>query len=244
MAPRLAISLMLLVMLIATSLVGAAESNILVDHRPTRRGGPAADTEFINMVGAPSWQQEADDFSLSSPSAIATITAWGFYDQDNPPVIETMRIRFYDSRPGDGFPGNVLYEQEFSSFSREATGHIVADHDGLREYFYTFDLPAPVVLDAATPYWIELVQIGDVSTAFRWEASSGGDRSRVFINPFFPDWTPAGGADLAFQLFALPEPASFVLVSISLLPVVAARPRSACRLVKDSLSREWRNRPR
>ncbi len=205
----------------------AAEQNVLVDHQPTRRGGPAADTDFINMSGHESWQLLADDFSLSATTAIGRVTAWGFYNLDNPPSTETMRIRFYDSRPGDGFPGNVLYEQQFSSFSRIATGQIVFDNDGLREFFYTFDLPVPVILDASTQYWLELVQLNDVTTAFRWESSSSGNRSLVFEHPAFPDWTLASGSDVAFQLFAVPEPTSLVLISLSLLQMVSARRRAA-----------------
>lgn len=213
-----------------TAAAPAAEQNVLIDHQPTRRGGPAADTEFLDMFGFPFSNFEADNFVLASPAAITRINAWGFHDLDNPPATETMRIRFYDSRPGDGLPGGVLYEETFSNFTRIATGQIVFTGVDPHEYFYTFDLASPVALASTTLYWLELVQVGDLQTAFRWELSSGGDRSRVFRNPSFPDWTVASGSDLAFQLIAVPEPASLSFMALLIIRAVTGRRRSGTRM--------------
>jgi hypothetical protein len=208
---------------------GPALAQIVVDHQPTQRGGPAADTDFINMFGQRRWQLVADDFMLSSPAELRRVSAWGFYSEDNPPGQETMRIRFYDARPVDGLPGNILYEQEFTSFSRVATGRVVFVGILPREFFYTFDLPTPLALAAGTPYWFELTQLGDVTTTFRIETSGPSAEMHSFLNSAVTDWTPST-SNLAFQLSTIPEPASGCLLSALVLTAVAARRRSAGRI--------------
>lgn len=209
---------------ITSMLVLPAEAQIVVDHQPARSGGPAADTDFINMFGQHVWQLVADDFTVAEPAEVRRVTAWGFYDQDKPPSQESMRIRFYDARPGDGLPGNVLCEHETWRFERIATGHIVFTGIGPHEYFYTFDLPTPVALSAGAPYWLELTQLGDASTHFRIEFSGAATERSAHLNPFVSDWT-LGSSNLAFQLIAVPEPASVSFVLVAVLGAVTSRRR-------------------
>ncbi|MFO0972243.1 MAG: hypothetical protein U1A27_02225 [Phycisphaerae bacterium] len=185
----------------------------LIGQPPNHFGGPAADTDFINMFGQQSWQQLAEDFTLSAPADIRKIRWWGFYDQDNPPASETMRIRFYAARPGDGLPGAVLQETTLSSPSRIATGLIVQVGINPHEYRYEAILPALFSAAAGVPYWIEIVQVGDVSTHFRWEDSGTGDDRYVFLNRIVADWTESTlHVDLAYQLVAVPESSTVTLL--------------------------------
>ncbi len=202
------------------SVAFATQQNDLVDHQPNRSGGPASDGDFINAFGQRRSQQLADEFSLSAAADITTVSAWGFYNLDNPPAIETMRVRFYSARPSDGFPGNVLYEEELTSFSRIATGHVVFVGVDPREFLYTFDLAQPVSLSGGTPYWLEIMQVNDMDTTFRWESSGGGNHVVAFKNTLNPDWTSDIGYDLAFQLIGIPEPTSVAFLTIGAAAIV------------------------
>lgn len=196
-------------------------TGIVVDRPPLNSGGPAADTAFINSVTLLSESQQlADSFSLPEYAMIRRITWWGFYTLDNPPLSEAIRIRFYESRSNPALPASIMMETTVISPARSATGRRVAVGLGPREFTFTTDLISPFAANADTTYWIEITQLGDISTAFRWEFSDGGDRF-AFLNANVPDWQIAtiNGVNLALQLSTVPEPSSFLLgiCSVSLV---------------------------
>jgi hypothetical protein len=199
---------------------GRLEAGILVDHQPLNSGGPASDTDFINDSGFQRWQQLADDVLLSESAEVTHLTWWGFYGgsfsgSPNPPVgDETMRIRFYDARPGDGLPGEVLYEESYLNPTRTWTGRIVGVGSGPREYRFNAALTKPFAIEAGVPYWFEVVQVGDVNSAFRWEYSIKAEANGfVFRHTTLPNWqhTVNTPGDLAFQLISVPEPQTALL---------------------------------
>ena len=194
---------------------------VIVDHQPLQSGGPASDTEFLDMLGNPFWQQVADNVLIPGPALVRRVVWWGFYNLDNPPVEETMRLRFYDARPTDGLPGDVLFEESFLNPTRVATGRQILVDFTPDEFIYHVDLTIPFDLDASVPYWLEITQIGDVDTAFRREFAFTDQDSFARRNPFAPNWAfSALDADLAFQLLSIPEPSTlvlFVFASIVLL---------------------------
>lgn len=150
---------------------------------------------------------------------IQHIVWWGFYHLDSPPATETMRIRFYDARPGDGLPGAILYEESFLDPSRTATGLIVFTGVGPHEYIYHVDLMTPFELAADTLYWLEIVQVGDLDSHYRWEFGTAAPEDEfAFCNPIIPNWmsTGAGSWNNALQLWTVPEPSSFVLLAFGL----------------------------
>lgn len=196
-------------------------SDIIVDHPPHPFGGPDSDTSFRLFSGQSYWQRLADDFSLASPDVAIGLTFWGFYNEDNPPATETIRIRILGARPGDMLPdeSNVLSETTVQNPSREWTGRIVLANVDVREYRFQASLASPVILNALTPYWLEVVQIGEITTRFRWENSVADLTGHTFINPATGnDWrhTSSGvSVDLAFQLIS-PEPASAAIICLGL----------------------------
>lgn len=200
---------------------------IVVDHQPHPFGGLGSDTLFPNPGnGQPAWQQVADDFMLAADYEIGTIKWWGFYNADNPPAAEMMRIRFYGARPSDGLPddGNILYETSVQDHARTWTGRIVATGIGPREYLFQTVLPTPVLLEGGTKFWLEIVQVGDLSTTFRWEFSVSDQNGMAASNSNVPAWhstTPTG--DSAFQLITIPEPTSFALLGTGLAVLVLRR---------------------
>lgn len=186
---------------------------LIIDHPPTQAGGPASDTEFMTATGQPFWQQSADNFQLAEPAIINEIRWHGFYHLDNPPAIETFRIRFYDARPGDGLPGAHFFEEFFLSPTRIATGLLIGVGVLPHEYLYTVELMNPIQLDASVPYWLEITQMGDIQTHFRFEYATPTGLSYAFINPNVTDWEISTAlSDLAFELWSIPEPSTCVLL--------------------------------
>jgi hypothetical protein len=213
---------------------GQVGDDIIVDHPPHNAGGSTADTELIDMLGRPAWQLAADDILLDAPATVRRVTWWGFYHLDNPPTEETMRIRFYDARPGDGLPGEILFEEHFLNPARVATGRRVFVSVDPAEYEFTVDLHTPFHLLAGTPYWLEIVQLGDIGTHFRWEFGLAEITGRAFVNSNVPDWlhTGPGTSDLAFRLLQIPEPGSIWLFVIGVS--VLGLPRKEVNLTKQN----------
>lgn len=211
-------------MLTACLAIGAAPvfADIVVQQLPYQGGGPASDTLFRNQLNQVVWQQEADNILLSSPAIVRQVSWWGFYGGSGapvtpPPPVETMRIRFYGARLGDGLPddGNILLEELHTNALRAATGILMNIEGRPAEYRYQINLTTPIELDATTLYWLEIVQVGDVDSAFRWETGFGAVNGHAFQNGGFGDWQQTSGS-FAFELSTVPEPQSvgFFLVTI------------------------------
>jgi hypothetical protein len=204
----------------------AASADIVVNHPPLNSGGPAADTEFINSSNDPSWQQLADDFQVSQDAVVRRISWWGFYGSSSleeiepPPATETMRARIYGARASDGLPddANILFEESFFNPSREATGRIVFVGPGPPEFKFEVDLISPFAIEAGAPYWLEIGQVEDFGSLFRWEFSPGTGTPFAFTNPFVSDWESAAPltSNLAFELSTIPEPSAFFYCSLLL----------------------------
>lgn len=222
-----------LILLIAAASAKAGEgswndlmrgSEVIIEHSPTHVGGPASDTAF-ELFGEQSSQRLADEVVLKTPAHIGIVSWWGFYDDDNPPSTEIFRVRFYGASASDELPNeaDIVYEATLNEAGRIATGQHVAVGIGPAEYRYEHSLSSPLFLSANSLYWLEIIQIDDLSTTFRWEFGANPFISgHAFTNPVVGDWrhTTNTISDQAFQLIAVPEPgtaASFVLASIIFL---------------------------
>jgi len=219
-------------------LVPAAPSTagVVVDHPPLNTGGLGADTDFFSDSGQQVWQQVADDILLDAPATVRRVVWWGFYGGNSsgtplpPEGPETMRIRFYDARPADGLPGDRLFEETVLNPSRTATGRNVFTPLFSPEFIFQADLTTPFELAAGVPLWLEIVQIGDVDSHFRWEFSSGIKSPLAFVNPFVADWTLTSfNANSAFQLSTIPEPGSLAFFAVCLGVLATRRGRKGVR---------------
>jgi hypothetical protein len=202
------------------------DEGIVVDHQPHPYGGFGSDTEFRDDWGDPVWQREADDILLDEAAAIRQIVWWGFYGgtfddwPEPPPQTEAMRIRFYQARLGDGLPDedNMSFEQTYENPIRTATGRVIMMGRLPLEYRYEVDLASPIVLEANTPYWLEIAQMGDLESHFRWEYGLAELNGTALINEVV-GWGytyPDVAVDAAFQLWTVPEPQAALLLSLSL----------------------------
>jgi len=194
---------------------------VLVDHQPHRSGGPNADTDYLDYFGSPTWQRLADDFVLAAPATIHRVRWWGFYHMDNPPDEEEFRVSVYGARTSDGLPDetNVLVEQSFLDPTRTGTGWSIPVPVGPEEKLFDVELSSPWQLPANTPLWLEVTQIGDQETAFRWEFSLADQTGFAFINPLTVDWwhTQSITGDTAFQLIGVPEPGTLSVLVIGIV---------------------------
>jgi hypothetical protein len=208
-----------MVLSLVPSLAPAAHAQIiLVDHLPHPYGGLASDTLFCVPFGQPVWQRVADNFMPASPDHAVALSFWGFYNEDNPPQSETFRLRIYGSRSSDGLPDDniILSETTVQNPPRTWTGAFIGVGILPKEYRFEASFAAPVSLDAATQYWLEVAQIGDLTTAFRWEDSVAVLDGVATINTIHNYWQatfPNGPADAAFQLIS-PEPASLAMLAM------------------------------
>lgn len=216
---------------LATAGPSELDDLIVVDQQPLNTGGAASDTEFENMFGQSVSQRVADDFVLNSTSLISHVTWWGYYELDNPPAHETFRLRFYEARPGDGLPdeANIVFEQIVDTPSRMATGRrIFAGMDPM-EYVYRAEVSFDLPLSGHSTYWLEIIQLGDLSTSFNWEVSPAtGNSNFAFNNVNAPNWAATSiNVNVAFQLIAVPEPGTSSLVLVVLGMAALRRRRGA-----------------
>ncbi|MEK6643287.1 MAG: hypothetical protein AABZ08_05210 [Planctomycetota bacterium] len=211
-----------------------AHADIIVEQLPALTGGPYSDTDYFNMFGQRRWQLEADNIQSTQNAIVRRVTWWGFYGGSGtpatpPPATETIQVRFMAARSSDGLPDEsaVLFAQTFLNPMRTATGRELAGIGGRPlEYLFTADLNTPVALQSGVPYWLEIVQLGDVKSGFRWEDAFDTLADHAFINPLTPGWYASEGG-LAFQLFDVPEPTTFIqmLVSATLVTRLVFRVR-------------------
>ena len=200
---------------------GRAAADIVVNHPPLNSGGPAADTEFINDSNMQSWQLEADDFQVTQDAVIRRISWWGFYgssfleEVEPPPATETMRARIYGASASDGLPddGNIVFEESIISPSREPTGRIVFVGPGPPEFKFEVDLATPLAIEADMTYWLEIIQVGDINSLYRWEVSQAEQNGHAFMNSLMEGWRRSVSGDLAFELSTIPEPSSLLLIA-------------------------------
>lgn len=208
---------------VALLLTRLCSAQFIVDQQPTRHGGDISDTSFL-FQGFPSAQLLADDFTPTEAAPLRAVAWWGFYTADNPPTPEAFRIVVYDSRASDGLPGNSIYEEVTSNAERFATGRTITVSGSPREFRYKVTLSQPLPLAPGIRYWVELAQLGDLSSAYHWENGFGGDGFIAAIVPGITDWrylsSPSGNLDQAYQLIS-PEPATLALVGLA----AALRPR-------------------
>ena len=198
----------------------AAEQSDILLHRqaPGRTFGYESDTLLLDDSGRPNGQLVADRFTPTSSTVTCYANWWGFFGgtgvlDPGPPSSESFRIRFFEDDAS--LPGKILYESTFQDPSRTWTGQFINIAGARREYFYQTTLPQCLPLDAGKTYWLEIAQLGDITSRFRWENSNTIDGFAVQ----FPIGTPwrlsTNPTQFAYELWT-PEPCSGALVAIGL----------------------------
>jgi len=211
---RFATHVIVFAMLLAL-LPAAARAGLVVDHQPVAVGGTASDTSFVDPLSGLEWQLSADQVPpLASDTPVDRIVWWGFYGSlvespaPDPPAQEVMRIRFHTADPVTLLPGDVVHDITVDNPLREATGRQVAVGTGAQEHRFEATFDEPVTLLAGQAYWLEIAQVGDAESFFWWEFSAAEFSGFAFSNEITEIWRDATPVtiDLAYQLWAVPEP--------------------------------------
>jgi len=194
---------------------------VILRHSPLNTGGPASDSDFISATsGMPTWQFLADDILLPTTATVRRVAWWGFYHLDNPPANEVFQIRFLGFLGTDAVTGlpsesTIVQAELHMDVTRAATGRTVFTSIDPPEYRFQVDLAAPLTLEANTTYWLEIAQIGEQQSHYRWEYAVQPANRFAFRHAALPDWQlSALNVDLAFELQTIPEPASIALIAI------------------------------
>jgi hypothetical protein len=218
----------------------AAADTLLHRQPPGRTFGISSDTEYLDDFNRPTGALIADKFMLAEGGAACRVNAWALYGGTNPildpppPATETIRVRFYAD--ATGLPGDVLYEESFVNPPRSWTGMYVALSPLRKEYLFDLSLASCFQVEAGVGYWLEVAQIGDINSLFRWEHSNTAGGFAVQ----FPLGTPwrlsANPSQLAYELWT-PEPCSGALLSLGLALCLRHRRARGGPVGSDKLGR-------
>ena len=167
--------------------------------------------------------QNADNFTVSDPERIESITWWGSYDAVD---ADNFIVRILSDSAGA--PGAVL--RDYQSISVTVTPTALADVYAAPVYRYDFTLPDALVLPSGS---FSLSVMNETQNfAWYWLAGSGGDSGDWQRVGDGDAWSRQANGDLAFgiggtRLTALAEPPSLVLFGLGLptLTVGLARNR-------------------
>lgn len=213
-------NVIILGVLIVAFISGSASASIIVDQLPAQLGGYGSDTEIRDINGEIVWYREADNVRVSQSALVRNLKFFGFYGSEwqnhlPPSGDETIRIRFYGARTGDGLPdsNSVLFDHSYLNPTRVETGKTIAVSGAPDEYLFDVDLGVGMLLLADTTYWLEVVQVGDPESTFRWETGFGAVSGHAVINYSIPDWVASSGS-FAFQLSTVPEPSTIGLIFV------------------------------
>lgn len=228
--PVVAIPFLTYVLALSAAATVAAERADTSFHRqaPGRTFGVTSDTLWHTDSNVATSSLLADRFSVSESAVLCRVRFWGFYgsslaQQPEPaPLIETMRIRIYDEVAG--LPGTTLFENYVSNPSRSATGISIPTGPNPPEYLFNAPLDACFSLESNTQYWIEIAQVGDIESRFRWENSNTPGEYAVQF-PVGSAWSVTiGSGQMAYELWT-PEPHTSALLGLALAYRISRRPR-------------------
>ena len=201
---------------------------LIYSQLPNRNFAYASDTAILNDFGQLDSEINADRFSLFSAAEIKQFVWWGVYGPQlgpvqPPPTNESYRIRIYDQNgtfPPNLPPANILYEVTVANPLREETAFLVSG--GFPEYRFVANLAQSIQLQGSTPYWLEISQLGDPQSYFRWETSPGAG-ALAYQHPEGTAWN-VGPGDVAYQLH-IPEPLTGGMLALAVFSEALRRRR-------------------
>ncbi len=199
--------------------VSAARGDTLLHRQaPGRVFGRTSDTLFIDNAGQLNGELVADDFVLSADALVCKVRAYAFFggtgvDDPGPPDQETVRVRILSDV--GGLPNEpALVEHYLENPLRTWTGQFINISLARKEYLYEIAMPDCFAAQANTKYWLEIAQIDNANSFFRWESANlaGGFALRFPIDTPWRHSSETAG-QLAYELWT-PEPGSGVLVGL------------------------------
>ncbi|MEH6589943.1 MAG: choice-of-anchor R domain-containing protein [Halioglobus sp.] len=211
----------LLVTIVWFGVAQAHSAAIFSQSPPVATGGYKSDFAF-NFVN-----QQAQQFSLGSDTAIQAVVAWGAYAAGAPADNFTIRV-FADT--GGGAP-EVLPVVDLPSVAvvREDTGGLELGLNPI--YKYTFNLVAPINLLASTTYYLSVVNNTSDAQSWSWVEAAATNNERWDRAADGDAWFTPQPGNVAFELHDAPiiiqpptppqpqPPQSFSPREVPLMPV-------------------------
>ena len=174
--------------------------------------------------------KHADNFTLSAQSHISQINWWGMTEGVSHTDLQNFdqfQIEFYTSRTTNNNrikPDTLISSQTFdlASITTNDTGFQTTS--GAFKYQHQATLTNTVALDANTTYWIAISarSIDPTADTWQWLDADPTDTDSSSYDYKTDRWLALRDTDSAFQLFAIPAPAT---TSLLLLTPIAARRR-------------------
>lgn len=192
---------------IAASLVGAASAAVVFEQLP------ADGNDAFASISA---EQSAAGFTLSTTTAVTTLTWWGSYSQDPATLLaDAFSVRIF-ADDGSGAPEATPIE----TISQQPTRSSTALLDQTLAPVYRFDLAlAPLTLVGGTDWYLSVVNqfdIGDPNAVWYWLLSdTTGENFYRFVDG--DPWASDLAGNLAFQVSGnsgtpIPLPGSLLLL--------------------------------
>jgi hypothetical protein len=239
MSPVTRATLILTAMVLLAPL--AAADTLLHRQPPGRTFGISSDTEYLDDFNRPTGALIADKFNLAPgvDTCVARVTAFAFFGgtgvvDPGPPATETIRVRLLADVAG--LPAEPpLYEAYFQDPARVWTGFLINIAGARKEYRYELPLPHCFEAVPGTDYWLEVAQMGDINSLFRWEHSNTAGGFAVQFPLETPWRLSANPSQLAYELWT-PEPCSGALLALG-LALCLRRPARGGPEASDKLGR-------
>ncbi len=195
----------------------ATAETLLHRQAPGRTFGISSDTALLDDFGRPTSELVADKFTLAESADACRVNAWALYGGSDPfldpppPATETIRVRVYQDAAG--LPGAVLQEELFLNPPRTWTGMFVALSPLRKEHLFELALSDCFAAEGGVSYWLEVAQVGDVQSRFRWENSNTPGEYAVQFPIGDPWHITTGSGQMAYELWT-PEPCTGAMLAL------------------------------
>ncbi len=172
---------------LAAALAPRAAADELFRQDPINTVGGYSSQDARNPGGLGWFSEVADNFTTTSAWTVSSVEFWGGYVTVVPGNTHGFTIRVYVDN--DNAPGNLVYQQDISTFTEEVYYTFPAPQNW-NGYHYTVNLPVPLGLSPSTTYWLSVVAIldrGGGSPEPQWGWAQALNNAPPFAQQWFFD---------------------------------------------------------
>ncbi|MFG0241428.1 MAG: hypothetical protein ACF8R9_01445 [Phycisphaerales bacterium JB054] len=170
--------------------------------------------------------KHADDFTLAADAEVSRVVWWGQsskHRHDDLTNFDTFQIEFFEATDvgGDLLPGALLAVEVFdiADTSPTETGRLAPN--GAKEYRHEATLTAPFAAVEGRQYFIAvsagMIETNSASDAWQWQDADLLNGWSATYSWASSEWTGYQDSDSAFELYAVPAPASVGPLAVWLL---------------------------